>query len=135
MLPYRFVAANEFNHLRLQDEKTAIDPMLIVMRLLLEGYSPLLFNLQNAITHAGVNSRYGSEFAVPAVQLNQLGNMNVSDSIPISKAEGFVSNIRGKTLQSAACHHMLAGIHNRDFPRLGFGIHKRHPIVRQVEVN
>ena len=68
------------------------------------------------------------------MELDGGANINIADAIAIGKTKSFlIGNVGGDTLEAAASHGVVTGIHQGYFPRFGFLVMHFHAVIGHVK--
>src|SRR5581483_1086486 len=119
---------------RRQNEKAAIDGTAVAARLFRKRGDLIAIALQRTVAARRPHRGDGRELAVAAVKLDRRTNVEIAKTVTIGEAERvFAGDVRGHALEAAAGQRVLAGVHERDAPRLDLALVHHHGVVGHVE--
>src|ERR1035438_621106 len=108
------VVLNVVEHLAVAHEVSGTDPS-IELRLFEEAFHAVVAgDFENAETRRGTDGGNGHQFAVRPVELDDLVDVHVAQSVAVGQQEGFVADILGDALDAAAGHGLFAGVGEGD---------------------
>src|SRR4051812_48076581 len=117
VLPGRVVAFDVVADLWRQHEEAAVDPAALA-RLLLEAADPVATEVDRAPAPARLNRRHRGEGALPAVEGQQLAQVDVGHSVAVGEEELLVAHVRQHALEPSAGLRLVARVDQGDAPRL-----------------
>src|SRR6185437_8730357 len=122
-LPDGRVALDVIADLRRQHEKAAVYPGAVADRLFLKAADDVAFEADCTVAPRRLCCRHGSQAVLSIVKFYCLANVHVTDPVAVGDAKGRVGvDVGEDSLDPTADHRFLAGVDQRDRPRLGFGL-------------
>src|SRR4029077_8779274 len=116
-LPDRVVSFYKVRHGRLKDEKSTVDPGAVSWGLFVEAGHELSIEGEGSKSPGRLRSRHCRKFPVPRMIIQQITNVDIANTVSVGQAEPFPAKVPHHPLQATARHRLLAGIHQRHFPR------------------
>mgnify|MGYP001666883442 CR=1 FL=1 len=105
--------------LRLEDHITSIDWRAVHLRLLAEGMDGIVAaDVQDALRLILQDCRERRQLAMRLMELDELADIDITDTVAIRHAERLIADIRLDTLDAPAGHRAVARIDDRHAPRL-----------------
>src|SRR5262249_27593000 len=119
-LPRGLVATDQLDAPRGQHEEASVDEASTTTRLLDEARHLGSVHLEPSVASRWLYGGDRCELSVLAVESQLLGDIDVRDAVAVREAEGvFVFHVLDDALEPATGHALLAGVDERDLPRLG----------------
>src|SRR5580692_2755113 len=133
LLPHGAVAIEVAVDPGREHEEATVGPAAVAAGLLLELAHQLAFQLQRTKTAGWLHGGDGCLGAAPAVEIDQRGQVHVSEPVAVGEAELLPTDVWQHALEPPAGHRLLACVHERHVPRLRFGAVHLHGALRQIE--
>ena len=125
---------DQVEHRRVGDEEAAVDHCAVAIGFLAEIAHPIAVELDRSEASGGCDCGNSGTFAVGAMERDQRGEVDRSESVAIGKAERLIgSEIRPDRLQSPAGLGIGTGFDQGDLPRLRPVLVNLDRIVFQVD--
>ncbi|SCM79274.1 hypothetical protein KL86PLE_90320 [uncultured Pleomorphomonas sp.] len=131
-LPDGVVALDQVEDARLAHEEAAVDPAAVAARLLDEALHLAAGDFERAEAPRRLDRRHGRQGILPAMKSDKGVDIDIAHAIAVGQAEGAV-DIVAHAAYPPARHRLLAGIDQRDLPRLGMPLVDLHAVVGEVE--
>jgi hypothetical protein len=93
LLPGALVTVHKINHGWVEHEETAVDPAAIALGLLFKGEHPAPLKRQRAESPWRLNGCECCAASLPAVEIDQSADIDIGNTIAISKAKSFLANM------------------------------------------
>src|SRR5580700_5165378 len=122
LLPRHVISGDELTDVGLDDHEAAIRPFPFDHRLLAKSFDVVVLEAEQPETDGRYNGGDGYATLAAGMELQQRGNIDVANAVAVGEAEPLVADIRQDAFQPAAGLGVLAGIDERDAPRLGVGL-------------
>src|SRR5262245_32679298 len=133
-LPDRCIAGDVLADDGGQHEKAAVDPAAVPGRLLLEPRYTVALETYRPEAPGRLRRRHRRQPARLPVQLNDLPDVHIPDTVSIGDTEEWISlHIPQDALDPPPDHRIVAGVHQRDRPRFGLGLMHGHAVLAQVK--
>ncbi len=134
VLPPGVVAVNQIEAGWVQDEEATVDQPLISRGLLHEARDHLSIHLQCTEPSGRLHSRNGRQTPMPSVERNGSRDVYVGQAVSVRQAElVFAPDIVSYPLQAPTCECAVAGVNQRDPPRLSSLLAHVDRVVFEVE--
>lgn len=115
--PYGVVPVDEVENTRFQNEKTAVDPSAVALRLFLKRGNAVVFvQVERSEPAGGLHGRDGGQFDVGSVKIDEPVHGDTAQAVAIGEHERFVVHIGLDPLHPAAGHGVLPGIDQGHLP-------------------
>ena len=133
--PWRGVGGDVVDALGRENEIAAVDPAAVAHRLLDEAAHAVAgIHAERAVAAGRLHRSDGRQLAVRAVERDQRADIDIGHAVAVGEAERlFAAHVVGHSAQAPAGHRIVAGVHERDAPRLGLALVHLHRVVGDVE--